>query len=100
MDEVYAAKLEEARPLTGQERVLVALQRLENTIDAMTETVFGPQEVNCLPEALRETIGVEAAIEQFTDRLEAGLGVACKNLSYIQMALSRFPNKGYRWLAK
>lgn len=100
MNKTHQAEQQEARQLTGQERIFALLQRLENTISCITETVFGPQEVPCTPEALRETIGIVYAVEQFIDRLDAGLDVACNNLLNIQFALERLPNQGYKGLAK
>lgn len=85
---------------TGQERVLIALARLENIINTMEETVFGPQGVAYPPEASRETVGIAKAMNQFLDRMEAGLDVAYHNLTGIQVALSKLPNQGYKELAK
>ncbi len=100
MNKINKIAQQEDRPLTGQEGIFVLLQRLENTIYGITETVFGPQDVLCPPEAIRETIGIVDAMEQFIDRLDAGLDCACNNLTNIQSALERLPNQGYKGLAK
>lgn len=85
---------------TGQERILTAIQRLENKVSCITEIVFGPQESLCSPEAARETVGIAHAVDQLIDRLEAGLECACNSLSNIQFALERLPNQGYKGILK
>lgn len=100
MDEVYAAKVLAEEELTKQACVFTALQRLENLIDTMEETVFGPKELAYPPEAPRETVGIAKAMDQFLTRLEAGLYEACNNLTNIQTVLSSLPNQGYKGSAR